>query len=121
MKMAEINYEFRKRYAVVHKPNRRDENKKCPKGFVEVTSDWCVTVPENADVVMMNGARDLVDYFFVSMNISLQLAYENDAKKYKKKIVYGTDFSLADHSYRFAVKKNEIILFGKDGRAAAQA
>ena len=122
--MAEINYEFRKRYAVVHKPGRRDESKKCPKGFIEVTSDWCVTVPADADVVMMNAARDLIDYFFVSMNISLQLVYENDSKntkKYSKKISYGIDASLEDHSYRFAVEKNKITLCGKDGRAAAQA
>ena len=119
--MAEINYEFRKRYAVVHKPGRRDESKKCPRGFVEVDSEWCVTVPTDADVVMMNAARDLIDYFFVSMNISLQLVYENDSKKYTKKIVYGIDSSLEDHSYRFAVEKNKITLCGKDGRAAAQA
>ena len=71
--MAEINYEFRKRYSVVHKPNRRDENKKCPENFVEVTGKWAIVVPKEADVVIMNAARDLVDYFFVSMNLSIDL------------------------------------------------
>ena len=85
--MAEINYEFRKRYSVVHKPGRRDESKTCPAGSVEVGADWCITVPDGADAVMMNAARDLVDYFFVSMNVSLQLVRESEEHGYQKKIV----------------------------------
>ena len=110
--MAEINYEFRKRYSVVHKPNRRDSEKACPKGYVEVDASWCVSVPDNADAVMMNAARDLVDYFFVSMNISLQLVREDEAGEYEKKIVYATDSSIKAYSYRFAVSENEITLLG---------
>ncbi len=117
----EINYEFRKRYSVVHKPNRRDTDKKCPKGYTEVNAEWCITVPENADVVMMNAARDLIDYFFTSMNISLQLISECESGEYSKKIVYGTDPSIKEHSYRFAISENEIILCGHDSRMAAQA
>ncbi len=119
--MPEINYEFRKRYSVVHKPNRRDESKKCPSGFVEINSDFCITVPKDADIVLMNAARDLIDYFFVSMNVSLPLICECEADKYERKIVYGVDSSLKEHSYRFAVSENEIILCGHDSRMAAQA
>ncbi|MBR5140304.1 MAG: hypothetical protein IKV16_04535, partial [Clostridia bacterium] len=119
--MAEINYEFRKRYSVVHKPNRRDAEKICPKGSIEVDSSWCVIVPDDADAVMMNAARDLVDYFFVSMNISLQLMRESDKAENEKKIVYSTDASIKAYSYRFAVSEKEIILCGCDSRMAAQA
>ena len=80
--MAEINYEFRKRYSVVHKPNRRDTEKKCPENFVEVDGSWCVVVPKECDAVLMNGARDLVDYFFTSMNVSLRLICECESDKY---------------------------------------
>ena len=30
--MKEINYEFRKRYSIVHRDDRRDYMKKCPDG-----------------------------------------------------------------------------------------
>ena len=40
--MKEINYQFRQRFSVVHQPNRRDMDKKCPKGLVEVDGKWCI-------------------------------------------------------------------------------
>ena len=119
--MKEINYQFRQRFSVVHQPGRRDMDKRCPEGFVEVNSDWCITVPENADIVLMNAARDLEDYFFTSMKISLKLVLENEAEKYEKRIVYGTDALIKEHSYRFAVEENKITLIGCDSRMAAQA
>ena len=36
--MKEINYEFRKRYSIVHRDDRRDYMKKCPDGYVEVST-----------------------------------------------------------------------------------
>ena len=121
--MKEINYEFRQRFSVVHQPTRRDAEKTCPDGFIEVTRDWCITVPDKADAVMMNAARDLEDYFFTSMKISLRLLRESDkaARSYSKRIVYSADTSIKEYSYRFAVKENEITLSGCDSRMAAQA
>ena len=55
----EINYEFRKRFSIVHRSDRRDLEKICPKGFTEVDGDWCITVPDTADEVTVNAARDL--------------------------------------------------------------
>ena len=119
--MKEINYQFRQRFSVVHRNDRRDFEKKCPAGFVEVNGDWCITVPKNADIVIMNAARDLEDYFFTSMKVSLPVISECEAEKYEKKIVYATDSSIKEHSYRFAASENEIILCGHDSRMAAQA
>ena len=119
--MKEINYQFRQRFSVVHSPNRRDMDKKCPKDLIEVNGKWCITVPENADAVMMNAARDLEDYFFTSMKISIRLVRESESAGYDKKIVYGTDPSIKEYSYRFAVSENEILLIGCDSRMAAQA
>ena len=119
--MAEINYDFRKRFSVVHSPTRRDMEKKCPEGFIEVTDEWYITIPDYADVVMTNAARDLEDYFFTSMKISLKLVRESEVCKCKKRIVYSTDLSIKEHSYRFAVSENEIILCGTNSRMAAQA
>ena len=119
--MKEINYQFRQRFSVVHQPNRRDFDKACPNGYVEVDGSWCITVPRDADEVMMNAARDLEDYFFTSMKISIRLLFEDESTSYAKKIVYGTDSSLKEHSYRFAVTENEITLCGSNSRMAAQA
>ena len=77
--MKEINYQFRQRFSVVHRPDRRDLEKKCPNGFIEVDGDWCITLPKNADAVLMNAARDLEDYFFTSMKISLRVLCEDEA------------------------------------------
>ena len=119
--MKEINYQFRQRFSVVHRPDRRDFDKKCPSEFVEVNGDWCISVPKDADIVLMNAARDLVDYFFTSMKISLRLVSECESAGYENKIIYSTDASIKEHSYRFAVSENEIILCGTDSRMAAQA
>jgi len=96
-------------------------DKKCPEGFIEVTGDWCITVPKDADVILMNAARDLEDYFFTSMKISLRVVKDSESSEYKNKIVYGTLSEIKEHSYRFAVSENEIILCGNNSRMAAQA
>ncbi len=119
--MKEINYEFRKRYSIVHRDDRRDYAKVCPEGQVEVTSDWCITLPDAAKAVLRNAARDLEDYFFVSMGISLKVMRESEWDGTQKRIAYGVDGAIGAYSYRFAVAANEILLCGTDERMAAQA
>ncbi len=119
--MKEINYEFRKRYSIVHRDDRRDYTKKCPQGYVEVTSDWCITVPDSAGIVLRNATRDLEDYFFVSMGVSLKVIRESEWNGTQKRITYGIDPSIKEHSYRFAVTENEIVLCGTNDKMAAQA
>ncbi|MBE6589898.1 MAG: hypothetical protein E7643_06945 [Ruminococcaceae bacterium] len=119
--MKEINYEFRKRYSIVHRDDRRDYSKQCPEGYVEVTSDWCITLPDAATAVLRNAARDLEDYFFVSMGISLKVIREGEWDGKQTRIAYGVDPSIKAHSYRFAVAKKEIVLCGTSDRMAAQA
>ena len=117
----EINYQFRQRFSVVHRADRRDMEKLCPKGFTELNGEWCITLPEDADSVLRNAARDLEDYFFTSMKLSLRIVNEREGKDYQKKIIYKTDASLKEYSYRFAVSEKEIILCGQNSRMSAQA
>ena len=84
--MKEINYEFRKRYSIVHRDDRRDYLKKCPDGYVEVSSDWCIILPNDAPVVLRNAARDLEDYFFVSMGVSVKIIRESEWNGTQSKI-----------------------------------
>ena len=108
----EINYDFRKRYSIVHRDDRRDPLKTCPEGHIEVTSDWCITLPDDAPTVLRNASRDLEDYFFVSMKVSLKVLRESEWDGKQKRIAYGIDPSIKAHSYRFAVSEREIVLCG---------
>lgn len=117
--MKELNYEFRRELAQVHKRNRRDPEKTVCAGFVEIDSNWTVTVPKNADEIMINAARDLEDYFFTSMNVCVKFAYDGDAES--KVISYSVDESLPEYSYRITVSENRIELCGNNSRFAAQA
>ena len=118
--MKEINYQFRERMSEVHKPNRRDFSKKLCDGQIEIDDSWSITIPDNADIVIKNAARDLEDYFFVSMGISLKVSTSSKEIS-KKRIVYSKDSSIPANSYRLKVTEEEISLVGVDSRMAAQA
>ncbi len=116
----EINYQFRQRYSIVHTPCRRDSSTVKKENEIEIGADWLITVPRDADVVLMNAARDLVDYFYVSMGLSLHLI-RNDEYKCGACICYATDESIAENSYRLSVSEDKILLVGHNSRLAAQA
>ncbi|MBR2431529.1 MAG: hypothetical protein IKB23_01305, partial [Clostridia bacterium] len=119
--MSEINYQFRERFSVVHEPHRRDTSKEARNDQTAIDGDWYITVPRECDKVIMNAARDLEDYFFTSMGISLHVTYCDSAPIECKVIEYGTDDTLPEHSYRFYVTADKIRLIGKNARMAAQA
>ena len=117
--MKEVNYQFRESMAQTHNPDRRDYNKVIGGDQIIVDSSWTITIPRNADAVLMNAARDLEDFFFTSMGESLRVVYEDEAEG--KTIAYAIDPSLPAYSYRFDVENNRVLLCGHDSRAAAQA
>ncbi len=117
--MAERNYEFRKRMLEVHRPNRRDTSKHPCDNQTVIDEGWTIIIPRGADTVLMNAARDLEDYFFVSMDITVGFGYTAEAGK--KVIEYSIDNTLEENSYRFFVGEDKVLLCGYDSRAAAQA
>jgi len=116
---AEVNYQFRQRMSVVHKPNRFDSTKIPGDGQIEVTSQWCITYPGNADKVLMNAVRDLEDYFTVSMGLDLKVMREDGIGSHR--IVYSVDPQLPSNAYRFKATAEQINLIGCNSRMAAQA
>ena len=118
--MKEINYQFRERMTEVHKPNRRDFSKTLCDAQIEIDDSWTIIIQDDADKVIKNAARDLEDYFFVSMGISLKVL-TSSKEILKKRIVYSTDSSIHVNSYRLKVTEEEISLVGVDSRMAAQA
>ncbi|MBO5938459.1 MAG: hypothetical protein J6Q82_03055 [Clostridia bacterium] len=117
--MKELNYQFRQRLSIVHKPNRRDPEKKPTDNQIEFDSSWTITLPRDADVVLKNACRDLEDYFSASMGISVRVTYEDEACG--KQIVYAIDATLPEYSYRLTVTDEKVTLCGQNSRFAAQA
>ena len=117
--MAELNYEFRKRLLAVHKPGRRDFAKTADADQTTVRNGWTIVIPADADRVLCNAARDLEDYFFVSMEISVSVARDFGGGKHRA-IVYAVDASLDENAYRIKVTPDAVFITGYDSRAAAQ-
>lgn len=134
-KMIERNYEFRKRLLEVHKPDRRDYSAILQSNEVMVDDNWDIVIPDNADRVMLNAAKDLQDYLFTSMGVSVRLnkvsnnILKNELECNGKKIILvtkelimglGKDLD-TPRSYRFICSDDKIILCGYDERGTAQA
>lgn len=115
----ERNYQFRERMMEVHRPHRRDKSIVKKDDQVEIDLEWVITIPREYDDVLMKACRDLEDYFFVSMDVSLQVAYEDEV--IGKTIAYKIDEALPENSYKFTVTRESVTLCGHDTRAAAQA
>lgn len=117
--MSERNYQFRERMLEVHRPNRRMSWVTKKEGQTEITADWTIYIGDTADPVVYNAARDLEDYFAVSMGLCLGFKIGGNIPE--KAIVYSVDTALAENEYRFIVTENRVALCGSDGRAVAQA
>lgn len=103
----------------VHKPNRRMPYAQLQTGQIEITDNWTVYLPQREDRVLYGAARDLTDYFAVSMDLSLRLQIGGAPTDHS--IIYQIDPTLAGNQYRITVQEGRVVLSGKDGRTAAQA
>lgn len=113
--MAELQYDFRKRLAEVHKKNRRID-KPIGKGQIEITTEWKIVLPlDNAYLARV--AHDLQDYFLTSMNVTVATCEQEG----EKCISYAVDPSLEVGAYRVEITENAVRLVGQTDRAAAQA
>ena len=117
----EINYEFRERLSAVHKPNRRNTALTATEGEITLSEAYAVTVPADADAVLLGAARDLVDYFSTSMGIYLRLVTEGHLASDAPVIAYSIAPSLGERSYRLSAREGRVELCGVDSRRAAQA
>lgn len=116
--MSERNYQFRERMLEIHKKNRRMPFAVCSENQVEITDGWKIIIPENADRILYTAACDLVDYFFISMGVSVTLTTD---KTQKNAIIYTPDSTIAEGDYQIIVKEDFITLKGGNSRALMQA
>ncbi len=117
--LKERNYQFRERMLRVHKPGRRMDFVKCQKGQIEVAGDWTIWIPQAEDRILYNAARDLEDYFSVSMGLSLRVQMGDEIPS--KAIVYDPLAELEQNRYGLRVEEPQITLKGATPREAARA
>lgn len=117
----EIHYQFRERLSVVHRKDRRNPDVRPHPDELEIDNTYPIILPSEADSVLIHAARDLEDYFFTSMKISLRVLREEEITGDSPCIRYGVDSTLPAHSYRFTACDEGIRLIGSDSRMAAQA
>ena len=116
--MIEKNYDFRKFLDEVHAKSLRDHDRKPAENQVCIDESWSILLPENASSFIVNTARDLADYLFVSMDVSVRIATK--ALPGEKYIVFAISPSLTvKRSFKLHVEKTSILIEGADERGIA--
>ncbi|MBO9605092.1 MAG: hypothetical protein J7639_04045 [Paenibacillaceae bacterium] len=129
----ERKYGFRKRLDEVHKPDRRDPAAQVLPGELEITEAWRIVTGVGAGELLQHTAKDLQDYFYVSMGVSLRLSRADDLQEaaggWDNTIVLATKDDLDPYcgeplthprSYRIVATERRIVICGYDERGAAQ-
>lgn len=128
----ERKYEFRRRLEVVHKPNRHGPNANPSQGDIVIRHDWHIVIGENAAPLVVNVAKDLQDYLFTSMNVSITISrtssIDDIASAGERVIVLATQEELPSlgsslgktRSYRIVAKADRIVVCGYDDRGVGQ-
>ncbi|PYI54361.1 hypothetical protein [Paenibacillus flagellatus] len=128
----ERRYAFRRRLEVVHKPGRRDPLAAAEEGETIVGDGWRIAIAERASPLVRNVAKDLQDYFFESMGVSVTLRLtddpEKEAREGEKTIVLAEKRDLPElgagltvgREYRLVVGPERIVVCGFDDRGVGQ-
>ncbi|NLD87027.1 MAG: hypothetical protein GX633_02045, partial [Clostridiales bacterium] len=124
----ERNFDFRKRLLEVHQKNRKNEAVFKTIEGVEICLGWQIVYPDDACRLLKYAARDLREYFEVSMDIYLKALPASKSDKNAKRIIITTvdrapefkcEYDDAS-SYRLVVKESQIVVCGTDARGTAQ-
>jgi len=128
----ERNYEFRRRLNVVHRPNRRDYGLSALPDETVINNTWKIIISNEAAPLILNVAKDLQDYMFTSMHVSVLLHCVNDIAaamdSEANSIILAAKEELPDlgkalskpRSYRAVIASDRICICGFDARGAAQ-
>ncbi len=128
----EWNYEFRKRLEIVHKPDRRQEKIVLQPDELLIEDGWTIIISTRAAQLIVNVAKDLQDYLFTSMRVSVLVKRSedlaNDALHAENVIVlatkeeltrYGAELSVP-RSYRYVCTEKRVIICGCDEQGVGQ-
>ena len=113
----ERHYEFRERMRQVHRPGRREAGVTPVAGEVMLDESWVIAAPAGAPETVLRVARDLQEYFFDSMDLSLLLveAGSGDGRRELRLELRpaGTGESIRG-SFRVDVASDGIVLEGME-------
>lgn len=124
-------YGFRKDLNCVHEKGRRDFSVKVMKNEIVVEDGWEILIDAMASELVETTAKDLQDYFFASMDVSVMLRKVTniaECTEQKKSIIMATAKDLGSFSAKFhevkayclKVNENNIIVCGSNDRGMAQ-
>ena len=128
----ERNYEFRKRLEVVHRPNLRQANTTIEQDEFVIEDGWTILIGTEAQPLVVSVAKDLQDYLFTSMNVSVFVRRTEElqaaAEKAEKVIILATKEELPHlggalsipRSYRYMSCSKRIVICGFDDRGVGQ-
>lgn len=116
--MKQLNYQFRRELLEVHKPHRAMPWAKPDENDVVVDSRWSILIPEDADELLYLAARDLEDYFAVSMDVFIPVT---KTRAEGLQICYVIDPLLKEREYRVIVEAERILLMGATSKNCARA
>jgi len=127
----EKNYDFRKRLEIIHKPNLRSLNIFPQRDEVLIEEGWSIVIHQQTTRLVVNVAKDLQDFFLVSMNVSVVLKPVDDLRAVAREqnvIILATEEELPGYSlqtstpksYRFVCEPKRVIICGKDERGVGQ-
>ena len=128
----ERNYEFRKRLEIVHQPNLRQENVVLKPDELLIEDGWTILIGNRAPQLVINVAKDLQDYLFTSMNVSVLVKstadLANAALRGENVIILATKEELPQlggelavpRAYRCLCSERRIVICGCDERGVGQ-
>jgi hypothetical protein len=126
------NYEFRKRLLETHEQNRKSLNITPTLNELLIDDEWTILIDNLADRIILNAAKDLQEYLFTSMGVSVRLkkacSLNADFALIERKIVLTTKDGLCNievagntpKSYRIISANDSITICGYDERGTAQ-
>lgn len=115
----EKNYDFRERLRAVHKANRKNDAVWQRITGTVVSDDSQIVFPDGADRLVRNAARDLQEYFEVSLGVYVKTVPESK-KSGGRAITLRFGLEAEPSSYRLTSDGENIVIWGSDGRGIAQ-
>ena len=121
----EKNYEFRQRLLQLHRPGLRCRDYSPQENMLEITDSFRILIPTGCSEVVLTAAKDLQDYLFTSMELSLPLQCVEAPSAAEGPAIAifpakSRHNAAVPASYRITVQEQLIQVFGTDDRGCAQ-
>ncbi|MBR1968951.1 MAG: hypothetical protein IKA17_01150 [Clostridia bacterium] len=116
----ENRYDFKKELLQIHKKNVRDHSLVPNENEFVIADNFYITVPRDADDVILTAVRDFNDYLWTSMNVSSSPSYTASENCIKISLNQDIEDASGYMGYRITFYDNYITLEGYDNVGVAQ-